>query len=72
MVNGDLTTEFDPSSGRILGAAVNREKAAIRANRTLRCNRSGFLWRKSLPGSTRMVWTKALHPGGNPFPGIIS
>ena len=29
MVNGDLATEFDPSTGRMLGAAVNRERAAI-------------------------------------------
>ena len=29
MVNGDFATEFDPSPGRMLGAAVNRERAAI-------------------------------------------
>ncbi|HZK14833.1 MAG TPA: transposase [Desulfobaccales bacterium] len=29
MVNGDFATEFDPSFGRMLGAAVNRERAAI-------------------------------------------
>ena len=29
MVNGDIATEFNSSPGRMLGASVNRERAAI-------------------------------------------